>query len=179
MEFVLVGLFLVVVFGLFTWYNRKNRAAMAGLLPGLAQVIQGSVVGEGVQGVFQGMPASARVHGIQVDEESFAKQYFWIAELGGIGLPDFDVTANRKGQLLIQSVDPVFKSRLEYAGLLNYVAQIPAVAQGKGGLFSRNGALQLMVPQKNQGTLPTPAEFAGQLQTLVQLVNVCRQAVAG
>lgn len=177
--YLLVGLFIVAVFAFVISVNRKNKAALAAKLPALAQVVQGSVNGESVQGAFQQFPAVGRVHGIQVDEESYGKQYYWIAELNGVGVPEFDVTANRQKQLVVQAVDLGFKARLEASGLLGYVAQIPAVAQGKGGLFSRGGALQLMVAMKNQGEPPTPQEFAQQLQVLLQLVTICRQAIAG
>lgn len=176
---MIVALFLAVVFGLVFWSNKKNKEGMAAKLPLLAQLIQGQVFGDKIQGTFQMIPVSGRVHGVQTDEESFAKQYFWIAEMHVAGLPDFDLARTKQGQFWVQTVDQNLRARLEAAGLIHVATQIPTVAQGKGALFGRSGVLQLMLPIRNQAGVPTPEEFNQQLQILAHLAGLCHQAVAG
>jgi hypothetical protein len=127
----------------------------------------------------QAIPVKGRVHGVQIDEESYAKQYFWIVEMYLPGLPDFDLARTKQGQFWVQTVDQTLRARLEGIGLIQAATQVPTVAQGKGALFGRNGMLQLMLPLKNQGAVPTPEEFHDQLQILAHLAGLCRQAVAG
>lgn len=177
--FVWVGLFLAVVFGLVYWSNKKNKEGMAAKLPLLARLIQGQVQGDSIQGSFQAIPVRSRVHGVQTDEESFAKQYFWIVEMQVPGMPDFDLARTKQGQFWVETVDPNLRARLEAMGLVQIAMQVPALAGGKGALFGRNGLLQLMFPMRNQQGLPTPEEFGQQLQTLAHLAGLCRQAVAG
>lgn len=177
--FAIVGLFLAVVFFLVWRSNKKNNEGMAAKLPLLAQLIQGQVFGDRIQGTFQSISVSGRVHGVQTDEESFAKTYFWVAEMQVPHLPEFDLVRNKQGQFWVQTTDQNVRARLEAGGLIQMAMQIPAVAQGKGALFGRNGVLQLMLPIRNQAGLPTPEEFQQQLQILMQLGGICHRAVAG
>lgn len=177
--FVIVALFLAVVFGLVFWSNKKNNQGMAAKLPLLAQVIQGQVYGDRIQGTYQMVPVSGRVHGIQTDDESFAKSYFWVVEMQVPNLPEFDLARTKQGQFWIQMADQSLRARLEAAGLIQAALQIPAVASGKGALFGRGGMLQLMLPIRNQAGVPTPEEFHQQLQILMQLGGICHQTVAG
>lgn len=176
---MIVGLFLVVVFGLVFWSNKKNNEGMKAKLPLLAQLIQGQVMGDRIQGTFQTIPVSGRVHGVQTDDESFAKTYFWITEMQVPGLPEFDLARTKQGQFWVQTIDQSLRARLEAAGLIQVATQVQAVAMGKGALFGRGGALQLMIPIRNQAGLPTPEEFNQQLQILTQLAGICYHAVAG
>lgn len=178
-SFLIVGLFLVVVFGIVFWSNKKNKEGMAAKMPLLAQVIQGQVLGDRIQGAFQSVPVSGRVHGVQTDEESFAKSYFWVIEVQVAGMPEFDLARTKQGQFWVQTADQNLRARLEAGGLIQVATQIPAVGAGKGALFGRGGMLQLMVPMRNQAGVPTPEEFQQQLQILMQLGGICHRAVAG
>lgn len=176
---VIVGLFLAVLFGVVYWFNKKNREGMAAKLPLLAQLIQGQVHQDQVRGHFQSIPVTGQVHGMQTDEESFAKSYFWMVEMSVPSLPEFDLVRSKQGGFWVQTADQGLRARLEAAGLIQVAMQIPAVVQGTGTLFGRGGQLQLIVPMRNQAAVPSPEEFQHQLQILMQLGGICHQAMAG
>lgn len=177
--FAIVGLFLVVVFGLVFWSNKKNNAGMAAKLSLLAQVIQGQILKNRIQGTVQGVPVFGRVHGVQTDDESFAQTYFWVVEVQVPGLPEFDLARTKQGQFWVQTADQNLRARMEAGGLIQMATQIPAVGTGKGALFGRGGMLQLMLPIRNQAGVPSPEEFQQQLHVLMQLGGICHRAVAG